>query len=244
MSIRTMILDDDVNSQKAAVAVLSAFSDIEITGRFASWRELEKDLKNNTADVLFLDIEMGEDFGFNVARALMDEYPELMIVFLTGHSSYAIDGYDFNPVNFLTKPINPIKLAQTIEEIRRRMKSRKEQRKAQLMLRLTDGYRIIDVREIIYVEHENRKNYVCLDGGRERISGYTMKELEGMLSEYGFFLCHQSFIINLFRVRSLKDAGCQLYEAELEGAEKPVPVSRNRYECLKNELESLGIINI
>ena len=241
MIIRTLILDDDPNSHKAACQALSRYPDIRILGQFVTAGELEAFLQKQDADVLFLDIEIGGDFGFSVARTLRLTHPELMIVFLTGHSSYAIDGYDFQPVNFLTKPINPLKLEQTVEEIRQRMQLVGGQRKAQLMFRLQQGYRIVDVRSICHIERRDRKNFLRLENETLQISGYTMRELEQMLSGHGFFLCHQSFLINLYRVTGLYDAGRQLYETTVRGSELPIPVSRNHYEGLRSQLLSLGI---
>ena len=241
MTIRVLILDDDINAHKAACHALAAYSEVEITGQFTSSEKLEEFLKLHTADVLLLDIELGQEFGFSIARKLRQENPELMIVFLTGHSSYAIDGYDFQPVNFLTKPINSTKLEQTITEIKRRVQRSGEQRKAQLMFRLQQGYRILNVRDIYYIERIDRKNYLHLKSETLQISSYTMRELEEMLAEYGFFLCHQSFLINLYRVRRLRDVGRQVYEAELRGVADPVPVSRNHYEKMKTQILSRGI---
>lgn len=244
MKIHALVLDDDVNAHKAVCSALASFEDVEVVGRFFSQKELEDFLQAHSANVLFLDIEIGSEFGFTIARELKETHPELMIVFLTGHSSYAVDGYDFQPVNFLTKPINPVKLRQTIEEIRRRMRQGAEQRKAQLMFRLPQECRIVDVRSILYVERENRKNYLVLEGERLQIAGYTMRELEQMLSGYGFFLCHQSFLVNLYRIVRMHDAGRQLYEADVAGSPLKVPVSRNRYEKLKSELHELGIVSL
>ena len=241
MPIRTLILDDDPNSHKAACQALSHYPDLEILGQFTTAGELKAFLSEQSADVLFLDIEIGEDFGFSVARTLRELCPELMIVFLTGHSSYAVDGYDFQPVNFLTKPINPVKLEQTVCEIRRRMQRSEGQRKAQLMFRLQQGYRIVDVRQICCIERRNRKNYLRMEQESLQISGYAMRELDHMLTGHGFFLCHQSFLVNIYRITGIRDAGRQLYEVTLQGLNGPVPVSRNHYEGLRSQLLALGI---
>lgn len=241
MTIRTMILDDDTNSHKAAVAALREYPEIQIVGQFTGSDQMLAFLETNPADLLFLDIELKETFGFTVARQLRQRYPGLMIVFLTGHSSYAIDGYDFQPVNFLTKPIHPVKLEQTIREVRSRMERSGGQRPAQIMFRLQQGYRILDVREIVYIERKDRKNILHTEQETVRIAGYTMRELEEMLCGHGFFLCHQSFLISLHRVKSLCDVGRQLYETQLQGCPEPIPVSRNRYEAMKAGLLALGI---
>ena len=103
------------------------------------------------------------------------------------------------------------------------------------------GHRIIDVREICYVERYNRKNFLCTGGESLRITNYTMRELEEMLSQHGFFLSHQSFILSLYRVNAIRSVGRQLYEAVLRGCEKPIPVSRDRYSKLLQALEETGV---
>ncbi len=242
MKIRTLILDDDPNSRLAALHALETYDEVEIAGQFSESSELFLFLEHHTAHLLFLDIELNEDSGFSVARKLRQANPALMIVFLTGHSSYAIDGYDFQPVNFLTKPINTLKLAQTMEEVRRRLGKMQEQRSTQLMFRLNQGgYRILDVRDICYIERLHRKNYMHTPGEVLCIANYTMHELETMLSEHGFFLCHQSYLISLYRIISVKDIGRQLYEAKIRDVEAAIPISRIRYEKLLELLKNLGV---
>lgn len=241
MNIRTVILDDDAGSVTAARAALSAYPEIEVAGCFSHSKDLIAFLDENTAHLLFLDIELDGEMGFSVAQRLKQTHPDLMIVFLTGHSSYAIDGYDFQPVNFLTKPINHVKLEQTIAEVRRRLEQQSGQRSAKLMFHLQQGYRIIDVRDICYIERRERKNYLYTADEVLCIAGYTIHELEDMLAEHGFFLCHQSFLISLYRVRHIQDAGRQLYEAVLQDCPKPVPVSRRRYGEMQIRLKEIGI---
>lgn len=241
MNIRTLILDDDPNSRLAACTALADHPEIEIVGSFSNSRELFDFLEKDSALLLFLDIELDRETGFNVAQVLRREYPDVMIVFLTGHSSYAIDGYDFQPINFLTKPINETKLRQTVEEVKKRIRQNGGQRSAKLMFRLQQGYRILDVRDICYIERLKRKNYLHTAGETLCIAGYTMHELVQMLEEYGFFLCHQSFIVSLYRAQTVRDVGRQLYEVLLRDCSDPIPVSRLHYDELIKRLKNIGI---
>ncbi len=241
MKIRTLLLDDSPESRMAAETALAAFPDVEIAGRFSTGQALLDWLETDTAQLLFLDIELHQELGFSVARTLREQYPQLMVVFLTGHSSYAIDGYGFHPLDFLTKPIQAEKLQETIEEARRQLKAARVQQPAQLMFRLLQGYRILDARDIVCVERVVRKNILTTETEELRIANGSVKELEEMLSPHGFFSCHQSFIISLWRVESVRDTRRQLYEVQLRGRRDPVPVSRHRYEALLEGLQELGI---
>jgi DNA-binding LytR/AlgR family response regulator len=239
--IRTWIVDDDANSRLAAATALSAYEDVEITGQFSCGEELMAALSRDRAQLLILDIELGEEMGFDLAKLLQERCPELLIIFLTGHASYAIDGYGFHPVDFLTKPIRQSRLDEAMAEVRRRLGNRRtRQRDAQIMVRLLGGHRILDVKTILYVERRSRRMYVVTDREEMRIANYTMREMDEMLEPYGFFLCYQSVLISLYRVRSVQDAGRGLYEVSLEGTDTRLPVSRNRYDELFRRLQEIN----
>ena len=240
--IRTWIVDDDPNSRLAAATALSACGDVEITGQFTCGSELLEALSRDRAQLLILDIELGQELGFDLARAVQERCPELLIIFLTGHASYAIDGYGFHPVDFLTKPIRQSRLDEAMTEVRRRLGNRKaRQRDAQIMLRLLGGHRILDVKSILYVERRNRRMYAVTDREEIRIANYTMREMEEMLEPYGFFLCYQSVLVSLYRITGVHDLGRGLYELTLRGTDTRLPVSRNRYDELMIRLRDLGI---
>lgn len=236
--IRTWIVDDDPNSRLPAETALSAFPDAEIVGKYGSAGELTAALERERADLLVLDIELGQELGFDLARRLQQSCPRLLIIFLTGHASYAIDGYGFHPVDFLTKPIRPSRLDEAIAEVRRRLGSRAEREEdAQIMLRLLGGYQIVDVKQILYIERRSRRIYMVTESGETRIANYTLRELEEMLEPHGFFLCYQSLLVSLRRVTEVREMGRGLFELTLRGCNTPLPVSRNRYEELLARLD-------
>ena len=138
--IRTVLLDDDALSRKAAKSALDAHDDVKIIKEFSESASFFAFLQEESVDLLFLDIELDHETGFEIAGRMKAEYPDVMIVFLTGYSTYAIDGYDFSPVNFLVKPINAQKLSQTLDEVGRRLSRADITRKtAKITLRLKSG---------------------------------------------------------------------------------------------------------
>lgn len=239
--IRTVILDDDINSHKAAKAALRKYDDIDVIQCFQKSLDLFDFLKNEAVDLLFLDIELEDEFGLDVAKKIRKQYPHSLIVFFTGHASYAIDGYDFQPVSFLTKPINHEKLEKTIENVRERLAQNQKKRESiQLMFKCMKGYQMIRVKEIYYIEHRNRKNYLITKDHEQRIANYTVKELEKMLEPYGFFCCHQSFIVALDKIKRINEVERQVYTLTLQDKEEVIPISRNKYEELREKLLENG----
>ena len=238
MSIKTIIVDDDVNSLKAIQSALKNYEEIEIINTFENSKQLFNYLENNKIDLYILDIELNEESGFDIARKIKQNNQNALIIFFTGHASYAIDGYDFQPISFLTKPINYDKLDKAIKNVKEKINQQKPMKKnPQIMIRCLKEYKIINVNDIYYVEHRNRKNYLIGKIGEIRIANYTVKEIEEMLEPYGFFSPHQSFVVSLSKIKNIKEISRQLYELTIDGCNETIPMSRNKYDELKHRFD-------
>lgn len=240
--IKTILLDDDENSRLAAHMALQEFDDIQIVGEYGCSKDFYEELDKLEPDLLVLDIELQNELGFDIAKELRKRNSNLMIVFLTGHASYAIDGYDYRPINFLTKPVNQEKLRATIEEVRKCKdgldgKKTPESQSTQIMFKTKKGYQFLEVQNILYIERRNRRNYVITETEEFRISDYTMKDLEEMLSPYNFILCHQSILLAVDKIAAVTEIGRQVYEAKIGAGEKSVPVARGHYEVVIEALK-------
>ena len=108
------------------------------------------------------------------------------------------------------------------------------------MFKCMKGYQMIKIKDIYYIEHRNRKNYLMTKDNEQRIANYTVKELEKMLEPYGFFCCHQSFIISLDKIKYINELERQVYTLTLEDKEEVIPMSRNKYEELREKLLENG----
>ena len=241
--IRAVLVDDDPLSRLAAKTVMEEIPDLRVIGEFGGSEDFFNGIGDLQADLVFLDIELAENkSGFSIASRIHRDYPELLFIFLTGHASYAIDGYGFHPVDFLTKPIRREKLEDAMKEVRKRLGLEKPQN-IELLFHLNSGYRMINTADIDYIERRDRRNYMIVSGKELQISRYSMKELEDMLEGHGFLLCHQSFLVNIAKITFLGDGGHQLYYVTLKDIPQQIPVSRNKYaellEALKKQASTL-----
>lgn len=238
----TAIIDDDINSQNAAAQALSTHRDIKIVGAFNCGDDFFAFVKENAVDLVILDIELIGETGFDIAKKIQTEYRDISVIFLTGHASYAVDSFDFQPVFFLTKPINYDKLDKALDCLREKKGDAKQTiTDAKLMFKCAREYRLVDVNKINYIERRSRKNYVVCDDEEFQIAYYTMNELMDMLENYGFTMCHKSYIVSLSKIERIYDEGRQLYWAVIKGSGAKVPVSRKQYDSLKKALFSFGL---
>ncbi len=120
MSIRTILVDDEKLAVQGLELRLAPFEDIEIVATCHNGREAIRKIKTLKPDLVFLDIQMPGFDGFSVVQGVMDIDPPLF-VFVTAYSEHAIRAFDAQAVDYLMKPVEPDRLADTMDRVRARL---------------------------------------------------------------------------------------------------------------------------
>ena len=232
MTIRTLLVDDEKLAIQGLELRLEPYSDVEIIGTCANGREAIRAIKTEKPDLVFLDIQMPGFDGFSVVGGVMDIEPPLF-VFVTAYEEHAIRAFEANAVNYLMKPVDEDKLADTLDRVRTRLtekRSADEARKLQnvlaeiapgaienmpvedenagryeRMINIKDQGKIFRV-DVETIEHiEAAGDYMCIyTGENSLILRETMKDLERRLDPRVFQRVHRSTIVNLDQVRQVK----------------------------------------
>ena len=242
--LRTLLVDDDAASMRILEQALALFSDVEIVGRVPSGMEALLFVRDNPTDLVFLDIEMDEMSGFEVARHLHTHYPQTQYVFVTGHTDFAVDGYAYQPLSFLVKPIRLSHLERVLEMAREKgdVQSKAEPLGKQIGLHVDARLEIVNVSDVAYLETVGRKVRVVCRDGRVLDTAESLRKLCQVFEDYGFYRCHQSFVVQVALIESIKpDMFHHSYLIRLRGSEKEIPLSRDRYAALRTMLDKRGI---
>ncbi|ASJ89971.1 LytR/AlgR family response regulator transcription factor [Porphyrobacter sp. CACIAM 03H1] len=133
MTIRTILVDDEKLAIQGLQLRLQAFEDVEIIDTCANGREAIRKIKTEKPDLVFLDIQMPGFDGFSVVKGVMEIEPPLF-VFVTAYEEHAIRAFEANAVNYLMKPVDEQKLADTIERVRQRLAEKKSSEDAGQLL--------------------------------------------------------------------------------------------------------------
>jgi two-component system LytT family response regulator len=232
MTIRTLLVDDEKLAIQGLQLRLEPYSDVEIIGTCANGREAIRAIKTEKPDLVFLDIQMPGFDGFSVVGGVMDIEPPLF-VFVTAYEEHAIRAFEANAVNYLMKPVDEDKLADTLDRVRTRLTEKRgadEARKLQnvlaevapdaienmpvedenagryeRMINIKDRGQIfrVDVESIEHIEAAG--DYMCIyTGDNSLILRETMKDLERRLDPRVFQRVHRSTIVNLDQVHQVK----------------------------------------
>lgn len=181
----------------------------------------------------FLDVELKSGDGFTLCQYIHRQYPAVTVVFLTGHVDFGAKSYDYEPFDFLVKPVDALRLERTFSRF---LQMQKEKDGGRLMIETNAGFVLLETSDVLYISKRGNNCHVhCLSGQEHRVS-CTLDKLEGMLEGKGFFRTHQSFLVPIARIRQVRATRFgNSYEACLDG-DTTVPVSRNKYAPLKEFL--------
>ena len=233
MTIRTILVDDEKLAIQGLQLRLEAFEDVEIIETCQNGREAIRAIKTQKPDLVFLDIQMPGFDGFSVVQGVLDIDPPLF-VFVTAFQEHAIRAFEANAVNYLMKPVDVDKLADTIERVRTRLAEKKSSEEAEKLKSVLNEVapeaveevaaddteaasrfeRLINIKdrgqifrvEVDTIEHiEAAGDYMCIyTGDNSLILRETMKDLERRLDPRKFQRVHRSTIVNLDQVRQVR----------------------------------------
>lgn len=232
MTIRTILVDDEKLAIQGLELRLQAFPDVEIIDTCANGREAIRKIKTEKPDLVFLDIQMPGFDGFSVVKGVMEIEPPLF-VFVTAYQEHAVRAFEANAVNYLMKPVDEDKLADTLDRVRTRLAEKRSAEEAEKLktvlaevapdaieqmpedeesagryeklINVKDRGQIFRV-DADSIEHiEAAGDYMCIyTGDNSLILRETMKDLERRLDPRVFQRVHRSTIVNLDKVRQVK----------------------------------------
>ena len=226
MNKLTCVIVDD---EPLAVQMLESFVKrtefLSLEKAFTDPIEASAFLSQKKVDLLFLDIQMPDVNGLELARSLKGQ---TKIIFTTAFKEFAFDSYEFAAIDYLLKPIRYAKFLQAVERAREWFETQTKEQPTtgaqevtntanstdSLFLRVDGEWRKVEFSKILYVE--GMKDYVMfhLEGERRPIITHlTMKTVEQSLPESDFMRVNRSFVVALDKIRSV-DRNLCLYIGE------------------------------
>ncbi|MFV9510133.1 LytR/AlgR family response regulator transcription factor [Tepidibacillus sp. LV47] len=256
MTIRVVIADDEILARDELSYLLGQWEEIEIVGEAEDGLEAYQKIVELKPDVVFLDIQMPEMNGLMVAKKLIDEGIKTLIVFSTAFDEHAIKAFEMNAVDYLLKPFDEERLANTIERIKKRIEKPNQEKITELLYQMMDESKkketkknisklavqtderviFLDPNEIVYAYREGRD--VRIKTVKDTyLTKFTLQVLEEKLKKYPFFRTHRSYLVNLDYIEELVPWFNGTYNLTMKDPEhSKVPVSRQYVKMLKDVL--------
>lgn len=198
--------------EKRVVLDLRSFPDSE--SFWFAWLE-EKDW-----DALFLDIEMGQENGMQLAERIRREDEETAIIFTTGYTEYMPKGYDVGAMQYLIKPVEESRLTACLDRIGKRQ----QEQEKKLCFVTADQVRIsLAPSRIWYVEAEGHHCILYTKEQSYELKMSMTEALKALQGEKEFVKCHRSYLVNLRHVRQVRREEIMMDDGSR------IPVSRSAY---------------
>ncbi len=237
--LKTMIVDDEAPARSELRYLLEELGQTEIVAEAASVREAIEKLKEYPCDVMFLDINMPEATGLQLADALQHLKFPPAVVFVTAYSEHALDAFKVNAIDYLVKPVETERLAQAISRVREHVSLHMKAQQSERIPVEKGGKKIlkilIGIDKIRFVMARDDYAYLQTDTDRY-FSTVSLAQLEKRLDGHGFFRVHRGYLVNLSMVEEIESVSGGTLLLTLNGVEEKIPVSRRRVSALKKAL--------
>ena len=203
--MKVLVIEDEIPAQEELSRILRKhFPDIDIAGITGSVRDSAEWLGKNTADLIFMDIQLSDGNCFDILSAIEVRTP---IIFTTAYDEYAIKAFKFNSVDYLLKPIDEDGLVAAVKKMDYRydriqdlMKSFLHPQggyKTRISVKTGDSYSILQIDEIAYFAAEDGLTFAVTAEGKKYMVDYTVGTLEALLDPKRFFRATRGCIVSI-----------------------------------------------
>lgn len=229
--MKILIIDDEYLALERMSRILSelGFDDVTASSDFNVALQ-------NKFDVVFLDINMPEITGIDLAKKILETYPLSKIIFQTAYSDFAVDAFDIGSVDYILKPIE----SQRVDQAMQRVKKLISKNNDKLVLKLGNNSYIVNPSDICYIKADLAEVYAK----SKSANGYmarTIGELEIVLEKYGFVRVHRSYLVNINKVKSLSTIENSKFVVTFFDIDDELVSSKDGAKYLRNHLDNISL---
>lgn len=227
--VRVLIVDDEPLSRRGLRQLLDVEPGVEV---IAECRDASTaSAYEGRVDVIFLDVEMPGVSGVAFARGLQGQ-SRPAVVFVTAHERYAVPAFDIPALDFLTKPVDPVRLSRALDRVRA---NRPLASPSHLVTRVGARDLLVPVSDVVAIEADGV--YAAVHAGRRFLVRRSLTELEAELG--GEFLrVHRSWLVRRSAVREVRGTRVGGSRELVLESGLLVPVSRRRSAGLVDRVVS------
>ncbi|MED5618666.1 LytR/AlgR family response regulator transcription factor [Ideonella sp. BN130291] len=249
MSTALIADDEPLLRERLAAHLTRLWPELAVVAQARNGREAVELFDEHAPDVVFLDVHMPGMNGIEAARSIARR---AQVVFVTAFEQYAVQAFDHGAIDYLVKPFDEARLADTVQRLKQRLGAGDPAAQAPVALdavleRLsaelkrhqgTGGWlqwikasvgntvRLIPVDQVAYLRSDEKYTLVVWEGG-EALIRKTIRELADELNPDVFVQVHRSVIVNLRQVLQVTRGPNETAEVQMQGRPELLPVSRS-----------------
>ncbi len=249
--INCAIIDDEPHASDILDCYIDKTPDFKTVGKYNDPIKALDGLSNKKVDVIFCDIEMPDINGLQLLESLsLHQNHNTLVVIVSGHTKYAIDGFNINAIDYLLKPVSFARYMKATQKIRLSLKEQnfiQEEQSQQPQVKTSDDYFFIksnskllriNYDEILYIEGLGDYVKIHFDNNSSKpyLISESLKHLEEILPNNLFKRIHRSYIVAVPKIKAIE------YRKATIGQNLSLPISNSYYDTLYESLISNNII--
>jgi two-component system, LytTR family, response regulator LytT len=241
---KAFIVDDEPLARDELAFLLKRSKQVEIAGEGDSIESSLSQIQELQIDVIFLDIQLADESGLDLAEKIMDLDPRPEIVFATAYDEYALKAFELQAIDYIMKPFDEIRVLQTVEKLAKVLKGKENRDSSSLDKRLSSGKRndklavtiderivLIPVHEIVYIGTIEGRTVIVTDKQRYQVNE-PLITYERKLHQRSIVRVHRGYLVNLDKIVEIQPWFHSTYNLIMKDGEK-IPVSRTFTKDLK-----------
>ncbi len=209
--VRVMIAEDNEDQRKILKYYLRSHPEFKIVAELDNGKKVLKMIEKLYPDVVFLDIDLPGINGIEVVKALQKREYSPLVVFFTSYPQYAVQGFEYDALDYLVKPVTQERLDKTIEKINEKLheskplmiSKAKKDHLQYLTIQIDKHSYVVNVNEIIYISVQDGTVFIKLKNNMGTVKYRSIKKLESDLNPRQFVRVHRKYLVNVDKIEEI-----------------------------------------
>jgi two-component system, LytTR family, response regulator LytT len=247
--ISALVVDDEPLARNELTFLLKDFPEVDVIGTAGNGLEAVALIEDLEPDLVFLDVQMPGLDGLGVIQKLEEaEIPMPRFVLATAYDSYAVQAFRLDALDYLLKPIEKERLAETILRARKEIQEKTPARtisepapvarsnfqRAKILVKSAGRNFIVDAQDVIYATIDDGLITVVTASIEGESNYRTIEELQSNLDPEMFWRVHRSYLVNINRIREVIPWFKSSYQIRMDDKKHTeIPVSRVQTKRLR-----------
>ena len=241
-TLTTIVVDDEELACDELAFLLRDFPDIEVIATGSNGLQAIELIQKLEPELVFLDVHMPGLDGIGVVRRLRElgiDPPHF--IFATAYDQYAVEAFRLEAMDYLLKPVDKGRLAETIERARRTIQEKKvptdppagpakaamAPQRTKLLVRAQSRHFIVDANDLIYATIDNGLISLVTTNVEGQSTYRTIEDLQANLDRDLFWRVHRSYLVNINRIKEVVPWFKSSYQLRMDDKKHTeIPVSR------------------
>ena len=208
--IKVIIIEDEILiAERLKKMIESIEPEMNVVEMIDSVKEAISCLSKSIPDLIFLDINLSDDYCFKIFEEVNVTCP---VIFVTAYSEYAIKAFEINSIDYLLKPISIPNLKKSIDKYKslttfpnyaKMMIDMESKYRNRFLVKLNNQLKSVSIDNIAYFFSEDKLTFACLNDGKKLPLDFSLKKIEEEINPKEYFRVNKKFLISVNSIQEM-----------------------------------------